>query len=289
MESIELNDLPRYNGWIAELLGGERQKRIKNPEQISREFGLEKWGALLSKWQEQPCGVDTVRHWECAPETRLAVWLDGKPALMSAAEAHEHYLNVIEDALLDSPADHLIEIGCGYGSILFGLLQRGRIRYDSVLGLEYTPQGEEMARCLANWHGYDATIGHGDFCMETITDQETLPGSDIFTSFSFHYLHDSRSALDNLIRLRPKRVIHFEPILQHYDEQTISGLLQRKYLEINDYNASLRTELGNLESAGKVEIIKESPLIFGKNFLLPASMVAWRPTFSSTSSSQIHE
>jgi len=277
MKSLELNNLPQYNKWISELLNDGGNKRVKDKQQIIREYGLEKWGYLLAKWKDTPCGVDVVRGWEVSPDRVLASLINNQLMLMTGAEAHSNYVDIIERELFENPSRSLVEIGCGYGSILFELLKRGNVNYDSVIGVEYTKQGVELAQKLAGWHKYKVTIGQGDYNADNISNLEILPDSDIITSYSFGYVHDSALALDNIINLNPRRVLHFEPIFQHYKEQSLLGLLQQRYMQINDYNSSLRTELMKLSSEGRIEIIKEVPLVFGANCLLPASVLIWHP------------
>lgn len=280
MKPFELNDLPQYSSRIAELLSETSHKRPKDQQQIIREFGLEKWGSLLAKWKENPCGADIVRRWEISPETVQAGMLDGHLMLMTAAESLDCYVSLVERSLLEDPATHMVEIGCGYGAVLFELMKRGNVNYESVIGLEYTQQGVELAQHIAAWHSYDVTIGQGDFNATAISNIEIPPSGDILTSFSLSYVRDSAHALNNIIKLKPRRVLHFEPIFQHCKEQTILGLLQRKYLEANDYNPSLRQELARLESEGTIEMITEEPMIFGGNCLSPLSLLIWRPTAS---------
>lgn len=281
MKPIELNDLPQYSGWIAELLSDRSHKRPKDQQQVIREYGLEKWGSLLAKWKENPCGIDVVRQWENPLGSVHAGLVDGRLMLMTATESLDCYVRLIERALLEDPSRHLVEIGCGYGSVLLELIKNGSVDYESVVGLEYTKQGVELTQHLAAWHNYDVTIGQGDFNAKAISNVEIMPCSDIITSYSFSYVRDSALALSNIIKLKPRRVLHFEPVFQHYKEQTILGLLQRKYLEVNDYNSSLRQELARLERDGTIEIIKEEPMIWGGNCLLPASLLVWRPTANS--------
>ncbi|MBY0575398.1 MAG: class I SAM-dependent methyltransferase [Gallionellaceae bacterium] len=278
MKPLELNQLPRYSKRVAELLCGESGRMIKNEEHILREFGQEKWGGLLTKWENAPCGVNDVRNWECPPDFLHACLVKNRLMLMSTSESFDYYINLIEQALLDGCSRHLVEIGCGYGSVLFNLIGRRRLTYESVTGLEYTQQGIELAQNLAKWHDYDVTIGKGDFGARNISDLAIKPGSDFLTSYALHYMRDSALALRNLIRLKPRRVLHFEPIFQHCDEQTVLGILQQRYMRINDYNLSIRKELEKLANSGEIEIIKEIPVIFGANCLLPASLLVWSPT-----------
>ncbi|MFA6062153.1 MAG: class I SAM-dependent methyltransferase [Gallionella sp.] len=275
MKSIAVNDLPQYSRWISALLSDSQIKRVKEPPQIMREFGLEKWGGLLAKWQAEPCGIETVREWEVSSET--AGIFGGQLMLMSATESFDCQVNWVEQALLEEPSSHLLEIGCGYGSVLFELLSRGRMNYQSVFGLEYTQQGVELAQRLARWHHLDVTIGQGDFNVPKLSSIAIPAQCDVLTSFSISYVRDIPGALANIIKLKPRRVLHFEPIVEHCDEKTVLGLLQRKYLEVNDYNQSLRSSLVRMEEAGSIEIMREESQIWGGNCLAPLSLMVWRP------------
>lgn len=278
MKPLDLNDLPKYTKWVTTLLNGTQQKRLKNDKEIVREYSVEKWGALLARWNDHPCGIDEVRSWEAPPETLRATLADGVLALMSARDAHEHYVSLVERVLAGDPGRQLIEIGAGYGSVLIDLANRGRLSYRTFLGLEYTREGVELGQKLALWHATNVGFARGDFRTKGIADIEIEPGADFFTSYSFCYVSDVAVALRNLVDLAPRRVLHFEPIFQHYDVGTTLGQLQRRYMEINDYSSGILPQLMELSRAGKIEIDAEQSMIFGANCLLPASLIVWHPS-----------
>ena len=53
--------------------------------------------------------------------------------------------------------------------------------------------------------------------------------------------------------------------------------MQRKYLELNDYNRNLLSILREAETKGVIKIVEEIPQIFGSNPFLPLSIIAWSP------------
>ncbi len=55
------------------------------------------------------------------------------------------------------------------------------------------------------------------------------------------------------------------------------GLMQRRYVEINGYNTNLLSVLHKHRDDGKIDILVETPQIFGMNPFLPVSVLAWRP------------
>jgi hypothetical protein len=50
-----------------------------------------------------------------------------------------------------------------------------------------------------------------------------------------------------------------------------------RYIEVNDYNTNLVTELHERRDRGVIEIVEERPAVFGSNPLLAASVIVWRP------------
>lgn len=147
------------------------------------------------------------------------------------------------NGIADAQTKHLVEMGCGYGSVLFDLVSRGRLSFATVTGLEYTPQGVELAKKLASWHRYDISIGRGDYNDARIADIPIAKGCDIFSSYSLHYVRNVKDAIKNLIQLGPRRVVHFEPVYEHCQDDTLLGILQRRYMEVNDYNLSILEDL----------------------------------------------
>ena len=277
MENFELDDLPKYSERLKDLLNDSLSKKEKNEKQINREFGQDKWGALLAKWIESPCNISDVRDAMTRATLVHSGIVERNLKLMTEKEAHYYYVNLVESALLEDSSKTLVEIGCGFGSVLLDLVGRGNLNYNHVYGLEYTDQGVELAERLSRWHNYDVQMAKGDFNLQGISNITIPPESDILTSYSFHYVKDSSKALNNLITLNPRRVIHFEPMLQHYDQSTLLGCLQAKYLLSNGYNTTMRNDLRLLEESGKVEVLQDKPMVFGSNCLLPASLVIWRP------------
>jgi len=289
MRPIELNELPRYTSRVQELIGAASTKRPKNRQEITREFGLDKWGGLLAQWRANPCGVDGVRGLQTTSDAAQAGMIDGQLISMTPAESLESQVDAVERVLLVDPSRHLVEIGCGYGPILFELLRRDRVEYDSILGIEFTEQGVELARCLAKWHEYGNRLcfHQGDFTVARITDAVLPRQSDVLTSFALSYVSDMSQALLNIVRLEPRRVIHFEPVSQDFDDRTLLGMLQRRYVELNDYNAGLKEELARLEREGTIELLAEYPLIWGGNCLSPLSCLVWQPRIGADAHSGV--
>lgn len=84
------------------------------------------------------------------------------------------------------------------------------------------------------------------------------------------------STLDVLLATKPRLVIHFESIWEDFANDGL-GKLQRKYIELCDYNSNLRHILFDYEKDGRIDLVNHIRKSYGENCLLPTSMVARKP------------
>ena len=101
----------------------------------------------------------------------------------------------------------------------------------------------------------------------------------IFTSYSLHYkkkLNDNFLKL--IISLKPKLVIHFEPVFEHIIEKTKDNRKIKEYFLKNDYSLNFLSILTKYEKLKKIKIIFEKKQVFGVNKLLPFSIIIWKRT-----------
>jgi len=279
---FDIDDLPRFSPWPARLLGLELwQQRYKTAQEVTREYEGEKWGPLLKKVQEADNGVsvDEVDDWSFGESAPSLCSVDGDLKLMTAKETHRRHLNLVAEVLEQHlPASSLVELGCGYGTIILSLIKRDPFRKMRVIACEYTPSGVALVKQLAAAQGLEITTGHCDFTLPEITTLDIPEDSIIFTSFATPYIHLLSADFVAALSARgPKAVVHIEPCYEHCDEQTLIGLMRRRYIEVNGYNTNLMTVLRQAQKLGRIEIIEERPSVFGGNPLLAASIVVWRP------------
>ena len=281
-----LNDLPKFSGWPARLLGVRPwQRSARTPEENFREYEGEKWGPLLRRVREAEGGVglDEVDAWVFGSLSPVAVALGDELQVMPPLAAHRSYRELVALVLARYwPATALVELGCGYGAVVLDLARRPAFRGVDVIAGEYTASGVELTGLLARAQGTQVRVGTCDFLSPKVTELPIPEGSLVFTSYATHYAPVlPEGFVAALARRRPKAVVHFEPCHEHCDESSLLGLLRKRYVEVNDYNRNLVTLLRQQQAAGRVRIIEERPAVFGSNPLLPASVVAWEPRMPS--------
>lgn len=281
MEIRPMDDLPKFSPWPARLLGlSPWEARAKTPEEIEREFGREKWGALLERFRATPsAGLDEVDRWAAGTVAPLLASVGEHLVLMSQEEAHSSYLAYVADALAPYlPGPALVELGCGYGSVILGLARRPEFNGLALFAADYTLTGPELAAAIAGREQVPLTAGRCDLTADPVTGLSIPEGAVIFTAYAAQYVEPLADAfVAGISALRPKAVVHIEPVYEHCDPGTLLGLLRQRYIEANGYNRNLVTILQDHESRGAIEILEERPPAFGPNPLLAASVIAWSP------------
>jgi len=277
-----VNDLPRFSPWPARLLGLEPwAQRTRSHSDLIREFEHEKWGSLLERLQgaAEPVTIDTVEEWVMGDVPDGLCSLDGRLELLPALEARAHYLRLIEALVARHlPAPAVAELGCGFGSVIVRLAARWKDSGWRFLAGDLSQSAVEIVRRLAASSDLPIEASLFDFSSIANCELAIPPGSLLLTSFATHYLRTiPNECIEALADYRPSAVIHLEPCIEHCDPKTMLGLLRQRYIEVNDYNTNLVTLLREMERAGKVEILEETPELFGQNPLLTASVVIWKP------------
>ena len=174
-----------------------------------------------------------------------------------------------------------LELGCGYGSVILGLARKASFQDIPYFAADFTRTGPELAELIGRQESITLITGRADLRSNPVTEMDLPPGSIIYTAYAAQYVEPLGSAfVDGLIALKPKVVVHVEPVFEHCDPATLLGLLRQRYIQANGYNRNLSTILHDHERQGSLEIIHESVPGFGPNPLLAASVIAWRPSAS---------
>lgn len=281
MEIRPLDDLPKYSPWPERLLGLKPwDPKTKTPEEIEREFGKEKWGALLERFRTGPrAGLDEVDRWAAGSVAATLTTVGDHLVLMTPEESHTAYIAYIANALEPHlPGSALVELGCGYGSVILGLGLKPEYAGLALFAADYTLTGPELAAAIAGREGLELTAGRCDLTKCPTTALDIPEGAVIFTAYAAQYVEPITDAfIEGISALRPKAVVHIEPVYEHCDDSTLLGLLRQRYIQANGYNRNLVTILHDHEARGTIEILDESPAAFGPNPLLAASVIAWSP------------
>jgi hypothetical protein len=281
-----LDELAAHSPWPARLLGlVPWEPKIKNPAEVTREFEHEKWGPLWQRVQnaDNPATLATISSW--FEESGSQEFCSDGPefVLLTAAEANQVWLELIAKEIKAwLPAPALVELGCGFGNVLLSMAKRFDRDAGQIIGGEYTESGVNLLEYLARQEKVAVHAGRCDLGAPGITSLAIPPDSVIYTSYATHYVpYFAPRFVEDICSFRPRIVIHFEPCYEHAKVDSMIGLMRRRYIEVNDYNRNLVTVLEAAEKEGHIQICRQSPNLFGRNPLLPASLIAWKPVFKA--------
>jgi len=282
MRPISLDELPRFSPWPARLLGFESWKqRQKSREEVLREYEREKWGPLLERARAAGSllDLDTVTRWMCEGQQDHVCSEGDVLGLMSPEQSHRAYVDVVAGAL-SRHADNapLVELGAGWGNVLLAVLRRAPFIGRSAWAGELTDSGIALIRLIAETEGIRVTAGRCDLSSTKVVDFPVPAGAIVFTSMAIPYIRHVEPDLFAVIASwQPRAVVHIEPCYEHYSITTLLGMLRRRYVEINDYNRNLVSALKSSERAGRIRLLEERPVVFGRNPLFPVSVLVWSP------------
>lgn len=277
---ISLNELPAYHELVRTMLaGGALPQRSKTEAELVREFDVEKWGGLLRE------AKDAGRGFRYATVDRLHMGALGNCVSVRGdtltwepqLAATRRFRALVGDTLAGlMPATALVELGAGYGGMFFSVARALREFNPALYALEFSGSGRELIERIASAERLEVTTGACNLGAREMTPVAIPEGAVIFTSFAAHYVPVmSAEFVRALCALRPKAVVHFEPLVHPESEQTTLGILRRRYLESNDYNRNMLEVLTEAERARVIRIESIDRSWFGLNPLLPASRVVW--------------
>lgn len=277
--AIHLDDLPKFSLWPARLLGAEpfiARRRTKN--EVLREYDREKWGTVL-QWLQQNSkftDIDLLRQQGIDPEQNV-LFMVGKDSFTAPArEVMASYDRLLLDVIGPHNSETIVELGCGLGDKL--LKVAGFLKSPVSYGGEFTASGVECGRLLAMRYEIPAQFGHFDY-----NDPSTLASVPknalVYTSHSIEQIPKlSESFIEGLIQRSPRCVIHLEPCYEDQDVTTLTGLLRRRYIELNDYNLNLVGLLRSLEGQGRLRILDHCPNVLSDTPFNPTSVIIWEPS-----------
>jgi len=246
-----------------------------------REFERDKWGRLLERVLQSPTGVDVKELDEWFHNGLPSLVLDqGELVLRDPVAAYRSYVALLRETIVAHAvgATALVELGAGYGSVLLGVAADPALARCQLTAAELTPSGRRLTKLVAAATGMLVEAVECDLEAESIMQLTPAPGSIIFTSFALMYLNRLPSVFfERVASWRPSMVIHVEPCTEHSDTQTILGLLQRRYAEVNGYNLTIASDICAAQAQGIVEVTLSEPNWVGTNPLLPGSLIMWRP------------
>ncbi len=174
-------------------------------------------------------------------------------------------------------ASRVVEFGCGTGTSLLILNELFPKR--SFVGCDWAIPSQEILKIINQCT--NANIKEVRFNMLTLEgkDQVAIDGNTaVMTMHSMEQLGTLFSPMMKyLLEVRPKIIIHLEPIIELYDSNYLFDALAIKYHKKRNYLDGFLTALRKLQGEGAIDIMVEKRLYFGSMFHEGYSLIVWKP------------
>jgi hypothetical protein len=280
--SISLDEIAGYSAWPSRLLSlAPFELRNKSSVEVEREFGDEKWGRLLELFKDRSSFIlDELEAAEQDLDQEVPVYHKSLGFYLTSVRLANIRQIKIYQSILSKYAfnsNGLVELGAGYGSKIIRLSNHPTFKKLPLAAAEYTKSGCDLIKLLAQMTEKDISVGRCDFSELEVSSINIPKNSIIFTSYSVHYVpHLKENFVDFLNRFNPRVVVHFEPCYEHFDPNSLHGLMCKRYMDINGYTKNIASNIiGGCNQIGASVTITKN--IFGSNPFLPFSVIEWIP------------
>ena len=170
---------------------------------------------------------------------------------------------------------NIIDLGSGYGCRSIPLVTRKNFQNKKFYLFDIAPNAINLIKLLVKnlkiknkkimpfiWDFYNKKL------------KKNIPANSlIFTSYALVYRKKLNSIfLKNILNLKPRIVIHFEPIFEH----NLKNKKVKEYFIKNNYSLNLLSILKKFQKMNKIKIIEIHKNVFGVNKNLPFSIIIWK-------------
>lgn len=271
MRPITLAELPTYSPWVASFLDGKNPGIVdRTPERVEREYA-EKYALL--RWART---MEEARRIEIGPSRNDQVVASRYDSLFTTTResALTRSVGVLVDEIKEGYRSHVVDLGCGYGYLLWSLRKALGTNDVFLAGVDASSQAAAVGQKLVK--GGSTEFSRFDFNDHRYKALERAYGlqTTVVTSYALHQLPSAAPVLHALsyYRDRINCVINFEPEEDYFGDGVL-GRLRRTYGRVNGYSADLQRCLRQRDD---VNILKSDPNAFGANALLPATLTVWK-------------
>lgn len=214
---------------------------------------------------------------------------DGKYCKVSEENFEAKYVDVLRAFIFSKylkvvksqSSNLLAEFGVGSG---LNLISAHKVLGNSFeyLGLDFSKASVQLMSEIKQTYKIPIQGFHYD--MKNPRDKHVMKFISKFknkfalTSGSIEQLASSyEKFIDVLIRLRFNLVIHVEPLVEFYDENSLEDSLALLFHKKRGYSQNLLNYLRNLQNNGKIEILDSRRLGFGSLMMEGFNLIVWKP------------
>lgn len=179
---------------------------------------------------------------------------------------------VFRKLMRDGYIVHDVGAGSCFNSVAYFRFNPAR----PVHAYDWAPASQKIADDIRTHYGMPIYGKHFNFFQPDLTleSKEDI----VLTTCAMEQLGESwRPFLDNLLAVKPKRVVHIEPIFEKYADDRGFDTVAREYHLERNYLRGYYPELLRLRDAGKINIVCDHRTGIGSRFHECYTVIAWEP------------
>lgn len=280
LQKLDLNDLPKYTDWPSRLLNAASEKLFaKSRSSIFREYETDKWATLYANIQEDCLDLDRIESLQFGGATEIACSVAANLYLSSPLEARVELASRIAETIYrgGSNGAPIVELGAGTGAVITRIAKDPRFSGRTFVAGDFSPSAVKIIEYLARKESVEIKAGVFDF-NESVSTVSVPDGSIIFASFAIAYIQGiDCNFWRRLMAFRPCVIVLAEPIYQFYREDTLLGLLRKRYYEANDYSKLILPSVVEAQEQRVLKVVSIEENSFGINPLCPVSLLTLKP------------
>jgi SAM-dependent methyltransferase len=174
------------------------------------------------------------------------------------------------------PGSRIVEIGCGYGANLFGLLDEDR--WAGLTGLDVSANALQAGRLIAQHFGVSSQLAFEplDLLEDRAPGWASLEGAFVLSYYSFEQITShTASVVERIHASNPSRVLHVEPTPELWSLHDPKDAISRAYAWSQNYQDNLLETLQSFERRGAVRIRDLGRLYYAPTVRHDPTLICW--------------
>jgi hypothetical protein len=266
---------------LSERMSLLKKSKSKNYENLFNEYENEKYGpALAAHRNRNVTGASEILDAVVEEDPIITIRVLGEYYETTSKIAHKFYVDVIGLVFQKIQIDSLplIELGAGEGLTLLPLYQKIHMNISKCLAIDLSPSGLDKLTIVGEQFGFEISTIALNIEEEIPVGLSEYNDGIVLTSFFLVCLPKiQKDYFQRIADLKPRYVLHFEPNYERLDESNLRDALCQDYTVKNNYNENFESQLREyLSGQDLYELFLDVEDVFGKNALLPCSIIGWK-------------
>jgi hypothetical protein len=262
------------------LANRQHTQRVKNSTELFREYELEKWSIDLQRIMKvQSISSGNIHEIYISENQNMLIRVFDQLYISDLLSVRTFLIDSLEILLAELLAESsaLLDVGSGTGATLIPLISQMDVKKLQIYATDLSPSGLLGLSRIAKMLDFEIRTCVQDLAEGLKLDFAIPIDSLILTSFSLSCLPNiPYKFFEDIISLSPKYVVHVESMYENLDSEFELDQYAKQYIEQNDYNRNLMSQLADaLRMHNDYEIKWQTPVFLGQNPLFPLSIICW--------------